>query len=915
MNNLYPSTTQTYTFTWNTASILSGSYTVSLILYENGTLLTEVRANFAIVPEKTLSSKLATDKISYYPNQPVVITSTITSLSPNYIFDNLTAKIVIANNTGIALFADTKTIPVLTSGQMSEFRTYWNTSTNPPGVYPVTLTIYDEFGTALSVYTALINISGEIKPAKLLKGQINVDKQRLLQGENVAISYSLTNIGNIDLQQVGISIMTVNAANTVIYDTLTDQTALLLAGTYAGSKQLNTDNYTAKDYLVILKANISGTEETIAGTYFRVEGAPSSPSLHSPLHLSDIQATTPLLTVNNAADPNDDKLTYEFELYSDSNLSNLIASSGLIAEATNITSWHSAPELQENAVYYWRARAFDGILYGEWMLPASFRINVENDVPTAPTLSWPTDSSEVSSPSPSLTVNNAFDPDSWSLTYNFELSLDAGFSSIVASEIGIFEGSGTTSWQVPLMLNENTYYYWRARADDWFIEGHWMPPAKFFVNTANDAPSAAQVIAPSNGFEISTATADVVISNSTDPDFDQLMYIFEIDTAMTFDSPLIIRSEYIPEGQLSTSWQVGSLSDNTYYFVRVKATDGLAESHWSDVSGFFVNTANDALMPPVLSNPSDGSGVNSFNPVLSIHNSFDIDRDALTYEFEIYSDISMIDLISSATGVEETSEITSWILPVSLTENQIYYWRVRAYDAELHSSWMPLSSFMVNTANDAPTAPLLYMPAHGSSLNTLHPTLSIYNATDPDSDSLTYDFEIYSNGTLIRNIAGIPQNVSGITAITLSTSLSDNTTYNWRAKANDGDRYGAWIDMATFSIYLPSTTINATIDFDPDTLNKKSKGTWIVIYIELPKGFRVEDIKVSSILLNGVVLAEPWPYSVGDYDNDGIPDIAVKFRRDNVINILPSGNNAQIIVKGSAGAVTFEGRDVIRVIP
>lgn len=37
------------------------------------------------------------------------------------------------------------------------------------------------------------------------------------------------------------------------------------------------------------------------------------------------------------------------------------------------------------------------------------------------------------------------------------------------------------------------------------------------------------------------------------------------------------------------------------------------------------------------------------------------------------------------------------------------------------------ASFMVNTANDAPSALTLHSPAKGSSLDTLNPLLSIYN--------------------------------------------------------------------------------------------------------------------------------------------------------------------------------------------
>jgi hypothetical protein len=187
---------------------------------------------------------------------------------------------------------------------------------------------------------------------------------------------------------------------------------------------------------------------------------------------------------------------------------------------------------------------------------------------------------------------------------------------------------------------------------------------------------------------------------------------------------------------------------------------------------------------------------------------------------------------------------------------------------------MTPSSFMVNTANDAPSAPLLDAPAEGSSIDTLTPMLSIYT-TDPDSDVLTYDVEIYENGTVVQSVTGIPENGTGITTLLISNPLVDDTTYTCRARAYDGDRYGAWMEMATFSVHLPVTSITVTIDFNPNTLNQKSSGNWVIVFIELPNGHDVHDIVISSIKLGGVIPAELWPYNIHDKDKDGKPDLMV----------------------------------------
>ncbi len=106
-----------------------------------------------------------------------------------------------------------------------------------------------------------------------------------------------------------------------------------------------------------------------------------------------------------------------------------------------------------------------------------------------------------------------------------------------------------------------------------------------------------------------------------------------------------------------------------------------------------------------------------------------------------------------------------------------------------------------------------------------------------------------------------------------------------------------------------------TIDIDPDTLNINSTGTWITCYIELPDDYDVEDINISSIILNETVPAEPKPINISDYDEDGITDLMVKFNRQDVIDILEPGDDVEIKISGELlDGTKFEGIDYIKVI-
>ena len=112
-----------------------------------------------------------------------------------------------------------------------------------------------------------------------------------------------------------------------------------------------------------------------------------------------------------------------------------------------------------------------------------------------------------------------------------------------------------------------------------------------------------------------------------------------------------------------------------------------------------------------------------------------------------------------------------------------------------------------------------------------------------------------------------------------------------------------------------TTPPDLSISISPDTLNLKSKGKWVTAYIELAENYDVVDIDVSTIKLDGTVPAETQPAEIGDYDNDGTPDLMVKFDRASIQDILDVGDEVEIIITGElADGTSFEGKDTIRVI-
>jgi hypothetical protein len=201
---------------------------------------------------------------------------------------------------------------------------------------------------------------------------------------------------------------------------------------------------------------------------------------------------------------------------------------------------------------------------------------------------------------------------------------------------------------------------------------------------------------------------------------------------------------------------------------------------------------------------------------------------------------------------------------------------------------------------------------------------------NPANDSYYYQVAGTGSGTygleIIHSVGGLTVTFNGIDIPTFSGAIH-RYIIDWDALAQgelgvtvqadhdiDGvfERSFASDGILTQGEFMLQT--DTVVNFQPDTLNLISKGEAVTVYIELPIGYDVNDIDVSTIRLNGVVPALTKPTNVGDYDNDGVSDLMVKFNRSDVQSILSVGDKVTIAVIGKVNSSVFEGVDHIRVI-
>ena len=449
------------------------------------------------------------------------------------------------------------------------------------------------------------------------------------------------------------------------------------------------------------------------------------------------------------------------------------------------------------------------------------RTSASNSAPTTPTLKAPLgtiNNKEETTLTPTLEVNNSTDVDLDPLRYTFVVDTVDTFDSPNKKTSSLVPaGAGTTTWTIPSSspLVDNTTWYWRVTATDGDKSSPTSQTGSFFVNTVNDAPAGLAVSSPTNDpkTEVTDLQPLLTVTNATDLDKDTLTYEFEVATDIGFANVVARPVTGVAQGTAgTTTWKVApALSDNTQYYWRSRAKDqhGLPDSSnigWVTAT-FFTNTSNDTPTAPTVNAPLNNNEISTtFTPTLTINNSTDPDRDPLTYTFEI----DTVNTFSSPN--KQTSPViaevagtttTSWT-PTALSDNTIWYWQVKVTDihnAEALMSTGPdknYSTFFINQFNEAPNPPTLVDPPDNGEVVTRTPILTV-KATDIDNDTLTYDFELYSDGNLTSRISGARgQQASWRVTVT----LDDNTRYWWRAMSIDehGADSGVWSAVGAFFV-------------------------------------------------------------------------------------------------------------------
>ncbi|MFU8842990.1 MAG: T9SS type A sorting domain-containing protein [Bacteroidales bacterium] len=353
-------------------------------------------------------------------------------------------------------------------------------------------------------------------------------------------------------------------------------------------------------------------------------------------------------------------VSYEVQYDLDDNFPNPVINT------VNFSSFKTA-DLLFGTIYYWRVRAIDNTGTSDWSETRHFTVfnkcehvsplNGAININPSHIISWKNKIGQA------LITGVTF--------YDWQVSPDEDFSTIKNSGTiadGNWVGTQQNYEATTSLLKFGTEYFWRVRTRHDIDTSDWSDAWSFTTK------ETCTLTAPANG--ATNQMIDITLTwQAISGAFD---YLYEFCTDPTFSIPCMSITN------TNSASPLGIMFGTTYYW-RVKAYHTQDTSQWSDAWSFTtLNTLG-------LVSPANGSYVNDQFPTVSWQTITG------TQGFELWYDIT--NGFDDPEIIYTEGNIYSYKVIDMLTMNQIYYWKVRAFNDGDTTLWSPTWNFTVGVQN------------------------------------------------------------------------------------------------------------------------------------------------------------------------------------------------------------------------
>ena len=329
------------------------------------------------------------------------------------------------------------------------------------------------------------------------------------------------------------------------------------------------------------------------------------------------------------------------------------------------------------------------------------------------------------------------------------------------------------------------------------------------VNSVNDSPGDFTLLIPENNSVVSDLTPTFTWEAPLDPDNSESMGGDVINGAMAKASPVAQNQNmtrsistynvYIGGSPEFTTYDVVAvvtdnyytheveLSEDQVYYWMIEAVDNGGSVTVSETWSFTVNSQNAPPSSFALISPGSGVVLNTQEVNFEWEASSDMDpMDEVHYSIDIHSDTTHMHFQTDSTS----------ILSENLMDNSVYHWGVHASDMNggMTENIGGPQMFVINVANDAPTAASLVAPLDGSIQTVLTPNFYWTESLDPDPlDHVSYTMSWWAvEGTGSESVN------TDSNGVTPETNLMDNSMYGWIVNTMDMNNAEAHSDTSHF---------------------------------------------------------------------------------------------------------------------